>query len=262
MRLEFVARAAEVAAKHGYAFLLWTAPDDDLDILQLTQQGRVDGLILMEIKLNDARVEMLKGRNYPFTMIGHCENNDGISFVDLDFEPAIATAVTHLAELGHRQITLFNFSAALQESGYGPAVRSLKGFEQAIASHGIEGIVVTSEPSFQGGYDVMQALLAQHPELSAAVVPQEPPLAGITRALYDAGLRIPDDFSLVTLLSARQAEIMTPALTSIDFPAGEMGRIGAEMLIQQLEGHVDRPIQRLLRADLTIRHSSGPYRPR
>jgi DNA-binding LacI/PurR family transcriptional regulator len=262
MRLEFVARAAEVAAEHGYAFLLWTAPDDDLEILQLTQQGRVDGLILMEIKLHDSRVEMLRARNYPFTMIGHCENNEGISFVDLDFEHAIATAVAHLAGQGHRRITLFNYSAALHEAGYGPSVRSLKGFEQALAVHGIEGIVVTSEPSFQGGYDITQALLAQHPELSAAIVTQETALAGMMRALHDAGLGIPDDFSLVTLLSARQAEIMTPALTAIDFPAAEMGRIGAEMLIGQLEGHVDRPIQRLLRADLTVRHSSGVWRPR
>jgi DNA-binding LacI/PurR family transcriptional regulator len=56
--------------------------------------------------------------------------------------------------------------------------------------------------------------------------------------------------------------MMTPALTSLDFPAAEMGRIGAEMLIQQLEGQVDCPIQRLLQSNLTVRQSSGPYRPR
>src|SRR3954470_15916576 len=44
MRLEFVASAAEVAAEHDYAFLLWTSPDKDSEIIQLTQQGRIDGL--------------------------------------------------------------------------------------------------------------------------------------------------------------------------------------------------------------------------
>jgi DNA-binding LacI/PurR family transcriptional regulator len=262
MRWEFVASAAEVAAEHGYAFLLWTAPDHDSEILQLTQQGRIDGLILMEIKLHDSRVPLLKQRSYPFTLIGHCQNNDGINFVDLDFEHASTLAVAHLADLGHRQIALISHAAALHESGYGPSVRAQRGFEQAIAQRGLEGIAVTCEPSFQGGVESMQALLAQRPELSAAVVMQETAIAGLTQALHSAGLDIPDDFSLVTMLSPRQAEMMTPALTSIDFPAAEMGRIGAEMLIQQLEGHTDQPIQRLLRANLTVRRSSAPYRQR
>jgi DNA-binding LacI/PurR family transcriptional regulator len=90
MRLEFVAHAAAVAAQHSYAFLLWTAPDNDVEIIQLTQQGRVDGLILMEVKLHDSRVALLKKHNYPFSLIGHCEKNDGISFVDLDFSILIS----------------------------------------------------------------------------------------------------------------------------------------------------------------------------
>jgi DNA-binding LacI/PurR family transcriptional regulator len=66
----------------------------------------------------------------------------------------------------------------------------------------------------------------------------------------------------VTLLSKRNAEMMNPMLTAIDFPAAEMGRRGAEMLIQQLEGKLAAPVQLLLRVGLTIRQSSGPYRPR
>ena len=67
---------------------------------------------------------------------------------------------------------------------------------------------------------------------------------------------------IVTLLSKRSAEMMTPMLTAIDFPAAVMGRRGAEMLIQQLEGKLTAPDQRLLRVGLTVRQSSGPYRPR
>lgn len=262
MRLEFVARAAEVAAEHGYAFLLWTAPDNDLEILQLTQQGRVDGLILMEVKLHDSRVDLLKERHYPFSLIGHCQNNDGISFVDFDFEHAVASAVEHLVELGHRHIALFNHSADLLEAGYGPAVRSLSSFEQAIRTHGVDGIAVTCESAPQDGYKTTQSLLAQHPDLSAAVILHETTIGGVIQALHSVSLRIPDDFSLVTVVSSRLAEMMTPTLTTVDFPAAEMGRIGAELLIQQLEGHLVQPVQHLLRADLTIRQSSAPYRQR
>ena len=131
-------------------------------------------------------------------------------------------------------------------------MRALQGFEQAIAQYGLDGITVTCEPSFQGGLECMGSALAQRPELSAAIVMQETAIAGMTQALDAAGLSVPDDFSIVTILSPRQAEMMTPPLTSIDFPAAEMGRIGAEMLIQQLEGHSGRPVQQLLRANLWI----------
>jgi DNA-binding LacI/PurR family transcriptional regulator len=262
MRLEFVAQAAEVAAEHGYAFLLWSAPDNDAEILQLTQQGRVDGLILMEVNLHDSRVDLLKKHNYPFSLIGHCQENDGISFVDLDFEHAIAIAVAHLAELGHRHIALFNFSAPQIAAGYGPAMRSMQGFEQNIKQHGLEGISVSYESSFQSGYDITRALLARDPDVSAAIVMQDASLGGVFQGLHSHALRIPDDFSIVTLLSKRSAEMMTPMLTAIDFPAAEMGRRGAETLIQQLEGQLAAPVQQLLRVGLTIRQSSGPYRPR
>lgn len=262
MRLEFVMRAAEASAEHGYAFLLWTAPDNDAEIVQLIQQGRVDGLILMEINLYDPRVALLQRHKYPFTLIGHCENNDGISFVDLDFEYAIATAVAHLAELGHRHIALFNHSVAQMEAGYGPARRSLQGFEKAVEQYGLEGFTINCEPSFQSGYDRMQTLLAHHPDLSAAIIPQDSLVGGVFQALRTAGLDIPRDFSVITLASQRIAEMMTPMPTAVDFPATEMGKIGAETLIQQLEGKLVQPVQQLLRTNLTIRQTSGPYHPR
>jgi DNA-binding LacI/PurR family transcriptional regulator len=262
MRLEFVAQAAEVAAEHGYAFLLWSAPDNDAEILQLTQQGRVDGLILMEVNVHDSRVELLQKHNYPFSLIGHCQENDGISFVDLDFDHAITTTVAHLAELGHRRIALFNFSAPQIALGYGPAIRSLRSFERNIKQYGLEGISVNHETSFQSGYEATRSLLARDPAVSAAIVLQDASIGGVFQALHSLGLRIPEDFSIVTLLSKRSAEMMTPMLTAIDFPAAEMGRRGTEMLIQQLEGKLSAPVQLLLRVGLTVRQSSGPYRPR
>lgn len=260
--LEFVMRAANAATQHGYAFLLWTAPDEENEMLQLIQQSRVDGLILMEIKLHDSRVALLKERGYPFSMIGHCEDNDGISFVDFDFDHAAYTAVAHLAALGHRRIALLNHSHALIKAGYGPAVRSLQGFERAVHDHGLSGFAVACEASPEYSQAIIQSLLAEYADFSAAVLVGESMLAGVQRALYAARLRMPDDFSVVGLLSAHVSQMVTPPLTSVDFPVAEMGRIGAESLINYLEGTVTTPVQQLLRSELVVRQSSGPYRQR
>ena len=68
--------------------------------------------------------------------------------------------------------------------------------------------------------------------------------------------------SLVAIFSPHLAEMITPALSSIDFPFDEMGRLGTEMLIQQLSGQEIEPAQILLKPPLTIRASSGPYHGR
>ncbi len=259
MRLEFVTSAAEAAGAHGYSFLLSTSPAQDSEVLRLAGSGLVDGLILMEVRLRDARVEMLRRGGYPFALIGHCERNDGIDFVDLDFDHAIGAAVAHLAALGHRRIAFVNSAAALYEAGYGPAVRSLAGFRRAVAAPGLAGQAHPCEPTHEAGYALTRALLAADPDLGAIVTVNREAIGGIVQAANDLGHRIPDDLSLVAVVTDRLATLFTPSLTTLDFPAAEMGRMGAELLIRRLEGG-DDPTQCLLRADLTVRQSTGPYR--
>ncbi len=259
VQLEFVTSAAQVASERGYTLLLWTPPTEDQEILRLTQEGLMEGLILMEIKLKDPRVEMLRDLGYPFTMIGRCQENDGISFVDLDFEEAARLSVQHLADLGHRHIALLNFPSALLEAGYGPAVRFLDGFQAAVAERGLQGVARSCEPTLECGYETIQTLLEEHPSLSAVVTANDRIPAGVIQALHDKGVRIPNDFSIVAKVPSRIAEMMTPPLTAVDVPTGELGRIGAEMLIRQLEGEEEQPMQLVLSPKLTVRQSSGPY---
>jgi DNA-binding LacI/PurR family transcriptional regulator len=248
-QLEFFTAAAEAAAGSGYAFQLSTAPVTERALLDLVRSGAIDGLILMEVRLRDWRVDLLRQHGFPFTLIGHCTENDGIDFVDLDFAAAAETAVEHLAQLGHHQIALILGSKEQQVTEYGPAVRSLAGFEQAMARRGLAGTVMHDGPTFEAGHDLALALAAQ-PELTAAIVVSPGGLAGIVAGTYDCERRIPEDLSLVAMVPQKFARLFTPALTTIDFPAAQMGRLGAEMLIRRLEGGADHAAQVLLRGEL------------
>jgi DNA-binding LacI/PurR family transcriptional regulator len=261
MQSEFVLAAAGEAARRGYSLLLSSSTDDD-EMLRLINQGFVDGLILMEVKLEDPRVPLLQRLNCPFAMIGHCRDNEGLSYVDFDFEHAVGVAVEHLAELGHRQVALISRQAELHEAGYGPSVRSVMGLRQAAERNEIEPIVRFSKQAPTGGYETAQELLAEFPRLGAIVTINGEAIGGIMRAIQEAGLRVPDDFSFVPITSPLIATLIAPALTTVDFPAEEMGRMGAELLIRRLEGGETEPTQCLLRAKLTVRCSSGPYRVR
>lgn len=255
-QLEFFTAAADAAAGKGYAFQLSTAPVTERALLDLIRSGAIDGLILMEVRLHDWRVEVLRQHGFPFTLIGHCAENDGLDFVDLDFEGAAETAVDHLSRLGHRSIALILGSKEQQATEYGPAVRSLAGFERAIARGGFTGTVMHDGPTFEAGHDLALTLAAL-PEVTAAVVVSPGGLAGLVAGTYDAGRRIPEDLSLVAMVPRKFARLFTPELTTIDFPAAQMGRSGAEMLIRRLEGGANHAAQVLLRGELIAGRSAA-----
>ncbi|PWH20892.1 MAG: LacI family transcriptional regulator, partial [Ardenticatenia bacterium] len=235
VQLEFVNAAAEVATQRGYALLLWTSPREDGEILRLTREGLIEGLLLMEIRVHDPRVEALKAFGYPFCMIGRTEHNEGISFVDFDFEQAIRLCTRYLFELGHRNIAFLVYSPISPDLGYGPAVRSLTGARAACEEVGLPFVARVCETDARATYRATRELLEQHPSLTAVVYTSDVQYSGMMQAIYERGLRIPEDFSVVAVVSSRFAEMVTPPITAVELPAAEMGRIGVDLLIRHLE---------------------------
>jgi DNA-binding LacI/PurR family transcriptional regulator len=257
-KTEFISSIAEAATDNNYALLLWTSSSQDQEVISITHQGFIDGVILMEVALHDPRVELLNAQQLPFTMIGHCEVNDDISFVDLDFDYALEASVRHLADLGHEHIGLINQSTTLLKRGTGYVVRSCKAFHREIQQRGLYGIDSCCDENEQAGYEIAMNLWERDPAITAFILMTPWASGGVIRAISDRGLTIPGDISLVAVFSPHLAEITTPALTSVDFPFEEMGSIGARMLIQKLEGQEASPSQLLLKPPLTVRRSSGP----
>ncbi|HEY0752432.1 MAG TPA: LacI family DNA-binding transcriptional regulator [Ktedonobacteraceae bacterium] len=257
---EFITSIAEAATDNGYGLLLWTAPmSEEEGVMEMSHQGFIDGAILMEVALEDPRVAALKQQMLPFTLIGRCSENEGLSFVDLDFAYALSTSVRYLVESGHRHIALINQSRTLLKRRIGYVVRSREAFQSELQHYGLQGIDQCCEANEQAGYEATMALLQRDPELSAFILTTPWTSGGIIRALSDKGLHIPGDFSLVAIFSPHLAEMTTPALTSVDFPFHEMGRLGTRMLIQKLAGEPLETSQILLKPPLTVRASSGPY---
>jgi LacI family transcriptional regulator len=81
---------------------------------------------------------------------------------------------------------------------------------------------------------------------------------GIIRAAQHRGLQIPHDFSLMSIIVDKIAQLITPPLTAISFPAQTMGTRAAQMLIQILQEPVSQPKQILLKPKLAVRESTGP----
>ena len=113
----------------------------------------------------------------------------------------------------------------------------------------------------KAGYETFNALLAEHPNLTSLVIMNDRAVPGVMQAIADRGWRIPQDFSIVSIVSsASAAEMMIPPLTAAEAMTGEMGRLGVELLIRQLEGQQLDESGVLLPCPLVVRGSAGRCR--
>lgn len=259
---EFVTSAADAAHENGYHLVLWpTQMHDPEELRHMTQQGLVDGLILMEVQMHDERVDLLREINFPFSMIGRCADTTGLNYVDINFERTVQEAVGYLCGLGHTHIAFLNQSQEIFDEGYGPAVRTQTRFEQSVAANNLTGVSRFCHANPQAGYEAFNELLSECPHLTALVAMNDRAIPGVMQAIAEHGWQIPADFSIVAIVSSkRMAEMMMPTLTTSDAPTAELGSMGARLLIEQLESQNQATQQVSLPCHLVVRGSSGPCR--
>ncbi|MFF3855801.1 LacI family DNA-binding transcriptional regulator [Micromonospora sp. NPDC002575] len=256
----FVTGAAAAASTAGYHLLLSPVDADDLDGLRrLASQSMLDGALLMEVQLDDDRVAVLREAGVPLVLIGRTGDTTDLSYVDIDFDRTVRDAVAHLVGLGHRRIVYVNHSAATIAEGYGPALRTRDAFAAAMAEHGIEPLMIPAEDSAAGGRAALATAFDRAPDLTAVLAMNERAVFGILGGLARRGLTVPDDVSVVSMVTSPQvAELATPALTAMTSPGSALGRIAVEALLRHLELDSAPIHQELLPCTLEVRGSSGP----
>lgn len=259
MQLSFVASVVEAAARVDLDVLLSpSGGEHDRSFERIIGGRRVDGVILMEIRLTDARVARLRQVGLPFVTIGRIAEPQGTCWVDVDYETLIARCVHHLADLGHRHIALINRSTELVAAGYGPGHRALRGFMTAIADRGLQGsdLCCADEPA--AGEACIEDILASRPEVTAVAIINEAALPGVQRGLERAGRVVPRDFSIVGVAAAHWAEGFRPPLTAADVPALAIGAHAVELLIERIAAPEAPPRHLLLAPPISLRSSTRP----
>src|SRR4051812_48409566 len=259
MQLGFVASVVEAAAHADLDVLLSpSGGDHDRSFERLISGRRVDGVILMEIRLEDERVTRPQQAGLPFVTIGHTAHPHGTCWVDVDYATLVARCVHHLADLGHRRVALINRSAELVAAGYGPAHRAQRGFATAVADRGMDGTDFCCADEPGAGETCIEEILASRPEMTAVATINEAALPGVQRGLERAGRVVPRDFSVVGVAARHWAEDFRPPLTAADVPALEMGAHAVELLVERIAAPEVPTPHVLLAPPISLRASTGP----
>jgi DNA-binding LacI/PurR family transcriptional regulator len=190
----------------------------------------------------------------------------GIPAIRVDVELGARLAVEHLLSDGHRRIA----HLALQGPGPIGAEQSsqgdrYRGYRSALLATGIDpdpAWLVRGQDTLAGGYAMMRQLIDRPgPRPTAALIYNDVTAIGALRALHEYGLSVPNDMAIVGTDGIDLGLFTTPALTTIDHPREAIGRQGAEVLCELLDGREPTETERVLEPTLIVRESCGaPHR--
>jgi LacI family repressor for deo operon, udp, cdd, tsx, nupC, and nupG len=253
----FIAGLETVLSTRGHALLLQVAEHSDQPAYRrLVQEGRVDGVFVTDLAVDDERPALLEELGLPTIIIGpHLgeQSRARQSALGVDDAPGIRAAVEHLVELGHRNIAHVSGPLRLVHG------RSRQqAWRQALQDAGLpEGICVEADFSAQSGAAAMRTLLDLADRPTAVVFANDlMAMAGLSLAI-SRGVSVPGELSVTGFDDVEISAHLQPSLTTVHTDVVAMGRAAATRLLQIIDLQDPTPAD-LPDARLVVRSSTGP----
>ena len=259
--MQFAVSVVTSAREHDHDVLLLTEQEGEAGLRRVAASSMVDGVLVMDIQLHDQRLPVLRSLDRPAVLIGMPEDTTGLTCVDLDFAAAGAACVGHLADLGHRQVTLIGSPPEVYARETGFAERVEQGFHETARLRDMHSSAHPCSPTAEAVEDLLDELLRDQPDLTAVVVHNEPLVEPVIRALRRAGRPVPDQVSVVAICPDEVAERAPLPITSVRIPSEELGQRAVDLLMALLDGGTV-PETTLLTPELIVRASTAPPPPR
>ena len=229
---KFIAGVQAELSPHGYSLLLQMATDMASEIAlhqAWMSDGRVDGILVLDPRINDPRAQALTALDAPTIIVGGDIDTERMRSIRVDNGAAMRLIVQHLDELGHTRIAFITGDQSFRHTQ-----ERMDAFAQFCIDHGIWG------QTLSGNFDPELARLATSRLLAA---PQPPTaivydsevmaLAGM-RATAAAGLSIPGDVSIVSWEDSTTCQVLHPTLTALNRDAVALGRVAAGQMLELL----------------------------
>ena len=268
---QLVKAVEDAAIGAGYAVLLCNAGDDaerEASYLDFLVERRVDGLVIAASTIGSRQGEWLATAPLPVVLINTLGPDDLVPTIVSDNRAGGRAAARHLLDLGHRR-----FGYLMPPPRNMDAPERLTGVTDELTAAGlaVDGpssaiVIGAGGPTVTGGEAAMFELLSRVPHPTAVIAYNDLMAIGAMRAIRLAGLRVPEDVSLVGFDDVAFAAYAEPALTTLRQETAEMGRWAVATLTERIRmGRAERPEQGPERADLRIvpvhlevRASTGP----
>jgi LacI family transcriptional regulator len=209
-----------------------TSPNLYDEIGEIVRYQKLFGVILTpSISEDEELIEYLREIGCSYVRIAAIALDNPDHLIETHDYVGAAEAARHIATLGHRRI------AHIQgPSSFLSASERLRGFRVGLAEYGVkldDHYLLTGGYTFESGILCGEALLNLAEPPTAVFVGNDEMAVGVYQAVRRAGLRVPDDLSIVGFDDSPVATRIWPMLTTVRLPIEHMGRIATQLLISQ-----------------------------
>lgn len=254
---EIIMGMEEYAFENGFELMLSmsrSTPEKEEEVFNDYFRRKVDGILACTLMSEENSLLKALQMGIPIVLVDHSQGEPRNDSVNIDNFSAAYSVANFLYRSGHTRV----FFIRGLEKVYAARDRE-KGFMRFREKHPDFFFQTSDIRGFDPihGYQAMKEVLQKGtPSFSAAFCINDHVAMGAMRALSEAGLRIPEDISIIGFDDSVLAASLFPSLTTVSQPRIEMGRIAAQLLIEKL--HSSRPrVARnvILPAELVIRES-------
>jgi LacI family transcriptional regulator len=262
-----IARGVEdYAVSHGFSVMYCNTDESEVEeeqYLLMLIERQVDGVLLVPARSSGDSFRLLNAHHMPVVVLDRRIAARDVDSVRCDSEAGAYALARHLVDLGHRRIAVLTGGRNVSTS-----VDRVAGCRRALEEAGVE---LPDEMVHWGGFNFGKSNQADGHRMAREMLaaPGERPTAvfcannfigfGAIRALREAGLRVPDDMSVVAFDDLPEEWVSEPFLTVAAQPAYDIGQRGATLLLEHiLGGHEPTGESIVLPFELRIRRSSAP----
>ena len=233
---ELIQGFEDVAVESGYEILVSSTNYDpnrmSLCIRRMLERN-AEGVAIMTFGIEEPLLEQLANRNVPIVTVDIGPDRPGFSLLKVDYRHGIRQGVQHLAALGHRKIGFISGPKRLHS-----AQSRLTAFTNSLIECGISpdpAWLVEGDHTLEGGIAAMEKILGGGTIPTAVMCSNDMTAIGVLHKVYRAGLRVPDDLSVIGFDDIHMARTTIPPLTSIHMSRHDLARAAVIALRAHLE---------------------------
>lgn len=253
---ELIQGFEDVAVRNGYEILIGSTSYDlgrmDICIRRMLERN-VEGVAVMTFGIEQPLLSELTSRDVPMVFVDEAPPVPLNRALIVDYHKGIREGVQHLAALGHREFSFIS----------GPLRQRSSQLRKAAFLHSMEeiglkpgpGRVLEGDHTLEGGMKAMEKLLAASDLPTAIMCSNDMTAIGVLRVLARAGLKVPDDVSVVGFDDVHLAEFVYPPLTTVRMSRSDLARGAFEALLAIRETP-DRHSQPTIPTNLIVRQST------
>ncbi|WP_295760140.1 LacI family DNA-binding transcriptional regulator [Undibacterium sp.] len=247
--------------KLGYNIILCNSYDDPKKQAAYTRvlmEKRIDGLIIVSSGSDEELNQLLADEGIPKVLVDREVPGLAADFIEADHEQGGYLATKYLIDLGHTDIACVSGPKTLLPSG-----DRVQGYWRALKEAGIarrEEYLAHSDFTSQGGFTAFQQLLALERRPSAIFASNDLMAIGGLCAAHQAGMKIPEQLSVIGYDDIALASFSTPPLTTIAQPKYEIGVLTAQVMVQRIRNAASDLQREKLETKLMIRQSTAAFK--